>query len=104
MSDTDLITVYVAIGNTDDKLGQARWAAFFNCVFAQCYGSAAHVYGIWASLPDEEYQNACFAIGLRPADAPELKRMLSKLAGEFDQDSISWAEARTTFLHPEDPS
>jgi hypothetical protein len=92
-----VITVYASIGNSDDKLSQARWSQFV-WAFRDCMGRfASVVYGEWLSAPDSSYQNACVAIA---TEIPlMLKAALATLAEEYGQDSIAWAEvAETEFI------
>jgi hypothetical protein len=92
-----VITVYASIGNSDDKLSQARWSQFVRA-FRDCMGrGATEVYGDWLSTPDSSYQNACVAVA---TETPlVLKAALAMLAKEYDQDSIAWAEvAKTEFI------
>jgi hypothetical protein len=92
-----MITVYASIGNSDDELSQARWSQFVRA-FRDCMSrGATEVYGDWLSAPDSSYQNACVAIA---TETPlTLKAALATLAGEYNQDSIAWAEvAETEFI------
>lgn len=93
----DLTTVYVSIGNSDDKLTQAEWSNFLHS-FRECMAKfAVEVYGDWASEPSSSYQNACMAIA---TETPRtLKAALTMLRKEYRQDSLAWAEApRTEFI------
>lgn len=90
-----MTTVYLTIGNSDDKLTQKRWAAFQLRTWRvlERYASATH--GSWHSNPGAEWQNACWCIEL-PDNVDRLFRIrheLRLLASEFEQDSIAWAEA-----------
>jgi hypothetical protein len=96
----DLITVYVSIGNSDDKLTQARWSVFHDQVVFACRNLARRVYGDWLSVPNAPFQNACIAFGIYPDDVAPLKKELRDLAAMYGQDSIAWAEARTEFIEP----
>lgn len=98
--------VYVSIGNSDDRLEQNQWHAFCAAVdrtfdqAARYVGSTVH--GRWYSLPNEQWQNACWCVEF--ADdmgeiVAEYRAELARLAGVFRQDSIAWAEAvKTEFL------
>lgn len=97
---SDLLTVYVSIGNSDDKLSQARWRKFWLLVRAAVTEAAAEVHGEWMSSPVSQYQNACIGFTVHTADATRLKDLLAGLAGDFGQDSIAWAEANVEFLVP----
>lgn len=94
-------TVYISIGNSDDKLSQARWCAFTNALHDLLVEMAEEVHGEWFSAPDAPYQNACTCVEVHEDDEDELKRELAELAARFDQDAIAWAEApSTSFLGP----
>lgn len=96
----DTLTVYACIGNSDDKLTQARWSAFHRKFVALIRANASTIYGEWASASSSPWQNACVAFEIDPVEAQALRHLLSLLAGEYGQDSISWAVAATTFLTP----
>ena len=94
------LTVYVSIGNSDDKLTQQRWHEFWVATRNSVMRQARQVHGEWLSIGCAPYQNACICLEIGLADAPFLKAELRTLAAEFGQDSIAWAEARTEFLGP----
>ena len=96
MSDPITITVYVSIGNSDDKLTQARWSEFHGKVNEAVRDRARSVFGDWASIPTDPWQNSCIAFGIDYDDVPFLKSELRELAATVGQDSIAWAEARLT--------
>jgi hypothetical protein len=100
MDQVKRVTVYVSIGNSDDKLTQKEWADYLFEVDHSVMGHAAEVHGQWFSSPRSPFQNAgwCFEIG--PEAAGSLRRSLARHAGRFRQDSIAWAEAQTTFIGP----
>lgn len=94
-----MITAYVSIGNSDDKLTQKEWAAFLLRTHLLLDDAASVMHGSWYSGPGVEWQNACWCVEI-PADRAEpVRDGLRLLAREFRQDSIAWAEApRTEFL------
>lgn len=102
-----MITVYVSIGNSDDKLSQADWSSFVLDV-DRAFESAVRyegvrVHGRWHSLATEPWQNACWCAEWHDDLAhivEAFKRKLATIAREYRQDSIAWAEATTTFLRP----
>lgn len=96
-----MITVYVSIGNSDDKLSQADWSEFWGRVHHRV-GSAPKVHGMWTSQSTWRWQNACWCIEVRDDYVDTLKAELRKLAKEFRQDSIAWAPAQVEFLGPAD--
>jgi hypothetical protein len=95
-----LVDVYVSVGNSDDKLTQARWFRFHEQVTSACRQLARRIYGDWQSPAVSPFQNACIAFGIEPADIPALKLELADLAGAWGQDAIAWAEVTTKLLRP----
>lgn len=98
-----MATVYASIGNSDDKLTQARWSEFHASFASEVRDYATAVHGAWLSAPDAPWQNACMCFEVDPADVADLKHALATLAAEFGQESIAWAEvSRTEFIGPEE--
>ncbi len=95
-----MTTVYVSIGNSDDKLSQQDWSRYCEAVDERCRIWAHETHGFWASLATAPYQNACWCIEINADIAPKLKESLRLEALRFSQDSIAWAEALTQFLRP----
>lgn len=92
-------TVYVSIGNSDDKLTQKEWASFHEQVDEAIHKVALTTYGHWLSESSARWQNACWCFELLRVDYAPLKQSLSALARNYQQDSIAWAEApETEFL------
>lgn len=92
-------TVYVTIGNSDDKLTQRLWSKFWNAVDDQVREYSFHIHGAWLSEPSSEYQNACWCFVIEDDSDGEdcyddLRARLRVLAQHYGQDSILWAEAR----------
>lgn len=94
------ITVYISIGNSDDKLTQARWAVYYSHVAGTINMHAYQQHGRWLSVPSDPYQNACWCIEVETRRVDRLRRKLAEHAATFGQDSIAWAEARTEFIGP----
>ena len=97
--------VYISIGNSDDQLTQADWAAF--CIEVRSEARAlGHVHGSWYSPPDSPWQNACWCLELAGhGDAgtsetlAELRTVLSRIARRYRQESIALARvAETEFV------
>nr|WP_221374389.1 hypothetical protein [Actinoplanes polyasparticus] len=92
-------TVYVTIGNSDDKLGQADWATFRSATDDLIRRAAHEVHGAWVSPSADPWQNACWCFEI--TDDPDadycktrwLRGRLENLAGAYGQDSIAWARA-----------
>lgn len=91
-----MITAYVSIGNSDDKLTQQEWALFFSQT-ALLLQRHAKVHGQWASEPASAWQNACWCVQVDTQTKAEfIKAELVGLADQFRQDSIAWAEVKST--------
>jgi vacuolar-type H+-ATPase subunit B/Vma2 len=96
---TDLMpdkTIYITIGNSDDKLTQREWARFCDEVFVLLSDTAQEVHGQWFSATDSPYQNACFCVVIETYDEEDLRAELRDLGIKFRQESIMWTEASVT--------
>ena len=98
-------TVYISIGNSDDKLSQADWSAFRAAVDQLIRRVAHQVHGAWVSPSTDPWQNACWCVEV--VDDPDLdynkaawlRGQLANTAKAYEQDSIAWAEVpKTEFL------
>jgi len=94
----DEVTVYISIGNSDDRLSRKEWADFLKVANSTITSEANQRHGRWFSSPHSEYLNACWCVQVHVIRVPRLKARLAKLAGKFKQDAIAWAEAPTTEL------
>lgn len=93
-----MTVVYITIGNSDDKLSQAEWAAFQQRTDSIVAPPKTWVYGRWTSLPTSPFQNACWCVRVDPRDVERMRRELADLALEFRQDAIAWAEATAEMI------
>lgn len=97
-----MITVYVTIGNSDDKLTQSEWSDFITRIQHAFHNLAYHQHGEWFSNPDSKYQNAIWCIEVREVMIHRIKDQLSMIAKKFRQESIAWVEAKDVeFIRPE---
>ena len=105
------VTVYISIGNSDDKLTQREWASFVGEVDSSVrWHSQGTVHGFWLSPSNVPWQNACWCVEYEFAgdedtwteQAEEQKVWLQRLAAKYRQDSIAWAVAETEFLRGTD--
>lgn len=98
------MTVYVSIGNSDDKLTQAEWSSFVTALHVAVTLASPRIHGLWVSESRSPWQNACICFEVDPQIAEGLKRKLSRFAAEYRQDSIAWVEGETEFLKADPPS
>lgn len=94
-------TIYISIGNSDDKLTQEDWARFVGLVRGIVKTEAGTVHGEWMSLPDSRWQNACWCVEVPDSKRDGLRESLAGAAHYARQDSIAWAEvASVDFITP----
>jgi hypothetical protein len=106
-----MTTIYISIGNSDDKLTQFEWAQFYRSVDLAVSAAGKYVgvqiHGRWASLPHEPWQNACWCLAIDDGELESvvagLRIDLLTLAKEFRQESIAWAAGAVEFLSPNPP-
>lgn len=95
----DTVTVYVSIGNSDDKLPQREWSDFAEEFANVIAGLALRVHGVWFSEPSAPFQNACVCAEVCPVDVNDLKAALTATREEFRQESVAWAVvSKTEFI------
>jgi hypothetical protein len=100
------IAVYIAIGNSDNKLTQLEWARFCEAVNAAVRGwsEKVRIHGEWYSNPNSEYQNACWSIVIYNQDTHDwLKNKLREIAFRYKQDTILWGVSDNGFLTAKEP-
>lgn len=90
------ITAYVTLGNDNDSLSQARWIRFHDDVVEMITLSGARILGQWYSGPLAPWQGHCFCIEVRVGVVDRLTQELAKIAREYDQPALAWAEAPKT--------
>ena len=101
-----MITVYVSIGNSDDRLSQLDWSGFFSFVDRAISAAGDYngttIHGRWASLPHEPWQNACWCLEIDEVALADvvgvLRAELADAARFYRQESVAWAEAKTEFI------
>ena len=100
-----MTTIYVAIGNSDNRLTQQQWSGYHDAVDTSIRERVSHynetIYGAWVSPSAAPFQNACWAFSLPPENRvarEALRDRLRILAAAFRQDSIAWSEAEVEFL------
>lgn len=93
-------TVYVSIGNSDDRLTQAEWSEFYvtTTLAIRTATGFTQMHGQWVSEPASAWQNACWCFEIEEDMAWFLKKDLASLAQQYRQDSIAWADVRMTLF------
>ncbi len=109
-----MTSIYITIGNSDDKLTQFEWSQFYRAVDLAVSAAGKYVgvqvHGRWASLPQEPWQNACWCLAIDAGEMEVLGFVIATLrtdllaaAKEYRQESIAWAEGDVEFLAPNPP-
>jgi hypothetical protein len=93
-----MITVYISVGNSDDRLTQQEWFTYLQVVDEAISETSERRHGLWYSASRSPFQNACWCVELTPTSARMLQDMLRDIRREFQQDSIAWAVATTEFV------
>ena len=93
-------TITVIIGNSDDKLTQARWSAFVNSVALRIGELAHQVHFAGGSGNSEPWQNSAWVFEIKDWQREKLKGELAGVAHSFEQDSIAWLESDGALIFP----
>lgn len=91
-------TVYVAIGNSDNKLTQAEWAEFVKDTRAALDHYGERTYGVWFSAADVPWQNACICKEVSQREVLKLRAALREIRKHYRQDSVAFVVIDTTEL------
>lgn len=94
-------TVYISIGNAEDRLTQSEWSRFIQAV-STVIGTCTEIrHGDWRSIPDAPVQNACWCIEIEAKWVPWLQRQLAFIARTFQQESIGWTVGDLGYIEAE---
>ena len=93
-------TVYITIGNSDDKLRQQEWCRFCRELSDRASYLASETHFIGFSNPDSPWQTMLICIVVPNNAMAELKANLKALASNYGQDSIALAVAEVEFVKP----
>ena len=96
MSDMDTVTIQ--IGNTDDKLAQPEWAEFYTEVHQLLESMSDRIHFAGASDSTRPYQNACWVAEIKASETPILESRLDNIRRRYRQDSIAVTFGTTRFI------
>ena len=85
-------TVYVTIGNSDDKLSQLEWSHFYRDTNEAMFTHSSHQHGAWISPAISAFQNACWCIEIDSSMVYLLMDRLRYIGRQYKQNTIAWAE------------
>lgn len=90
------ITVYITIGNDVDSLPQARWVQYHGDVVEMIALSGARIMADWYSTALATWQGNCLCVEVKVGVVDRLMEELAKIAEEYGQPGLAWAEAPKT--------
>lgn len=93
------VTVYVSIGNSEDKLTQREWSNYVLQMATDVASYASTIHGAWASNTVSPFQNAAWCLEFASEAALKTAKDNAAILGRaYRQDSVAWAVAETEFL------
>ncbi|MGH3989854.1 MAG: hypothetical protein ACRDTZ_21460 [Pseudonocardiaceae bacterium] len=93
-----LMTVHIAIGNSDDMLSQAEWSRYVYELRQLVSASATTIHGVWFSAPDSAYQNACVGAAMSSEAVETVRAQLAALRHRYRQSSIAFNASETELI------
>lgn len=93
------MTVVIQIGNSDDKLSQAIWAAFVHAMRHDAIlKNCKQIHFAGAPGNAERWQNFAFVVECSPEQVEPLRRAVADIRSVFDQDSAAFTVGETEFV------
>lgn len=90
-------TICVQIGNSDDKLCQKTWSDFCESI-RSIIGARGQIHFSGCSEGSRPWQNLCVVAVVDEAYLDNIRRLLSRTAKQFSQDSIALLCGETEFV------
>lgn len=90
MVEEQAVTVFAAIGNSDDKLSQRQWSAFYAQFVELIRAHALAIHGEWVSEATAAVQNACICFEVSKGREPAVRAAVAGLRASYLQDSVAW--------------
>jgi hypothetical protein len=91
-------TVFVSIGNVEDRLVQRQWAAFHADVTEMLARSGATFQGEWHSPPTAQWQTACWCVDVAPGVVDRLKGQLGVVGAKYGVGMVAWSEVASAVI------
>lgn len=93
-------TICLQIGNSDDKLSQAKWSEFVKRVQELIDTYKCQIWFFGGCAPTAPWQNACwvFSVGWDEEFKANFMRELTRLRIAYYQDSVAVMEGVTQFV------
>jgi len=97
---TEMKTIVVSIGNSDNKLTQSEWSQFVADVAKAIQQHTQKIHFFGGSPNWERWQNVAWLFDCQEENIAFLKFSLAVLCRQYEQDSIAYIEGETVFLSP----
>ena len=92
-------TITICIGNTDDKLPQARWSAYCAAISDILWENQADIQFYGHSLANATWQNATWVVITESEEQfNNIQTRLMTARQAYDQDSIAFVAGQTEFI------
>jgi hypothetical protein len=91
-------TMTIQIGNSDDKLTQKEWNAYWNAVNFEISNIAFEIHFVGGSDAVARWQNYCWVIAISEANEQALKNFLTVVRTRYQQDSVAVTVGTTMFV------
>lgn len=98
MSDTEMMTIAIQIGNSDDKLSQGEWSNYVGQVHDKIREYAREIHFFGGSPNWYAWQNACFVFEIDEVSYISFCSELKFVREFFEQDSIAVIKGGTVFI------
>lgn len=95
------MTLYITIGNTDNKLDQQCWHTFTQHLYSLMLFHCHTIHGEFHTQSNTPYQSCCMSGELNEElDLENIENSVSILARNFNQDSIAMSISETKLVQP----
>ena len=91
-------TVTIQIGNSDNKLSQAAWAAFIILINQAINKFSPEIHFHGGSNFNESWQNCAWVFDLSPEQTKELQTEVEIIRRHYQQGSVAWTCGETEFI------
>lgn len=93
------MTLYITIGNTDNKLDQQTWHTFTQHLYKLMLLHCHTIHGEFYTQSNTPYQTCCMSGELyNEYNSGDVEKAVSELAKNFNQDSIAMSIANTKLV------
>lgn len=92
------VTVFVSIGNVEDRLVQRQWSAFHAEVSEMLARAGAAFQGEWHSAPTAQWQTAAWCVDVKQGVVQKLKGELAVIGAKYGVGMVAWSEVASAVI------